>query len=475
MSDEQLWLTRGATSLTLMMMGFDLELDNRLKQLREVLRQNEFHEDQFKLALEEVEKVYDSLEGVTDKSIDTYKKTFETLLDGTKTEILAPLNQEQPLLSDLLKLAEPLARHVNVLSKSDESEDNEHLRNLRQRLGNRFKTLLQTLMLMGDGNGSLTELVSQLEKVPSWDKLDLLASKTIELLQARLNDEKKQFEGYLAELNAKLTRINEIVEADSSTLKELKQINVDFNESINLQMTEARDKIDNQHKVDVLKTDLLDSLDKIALRLEEYQNNYGAKLTRLQSGKMEMNLQIQALEKENITLLSELHKERKLSMIDTLTQLSNRQGFNNRLDEELSRANRYNHYLSIAILDIDFFKRINDDFGHLVGDKVLRMIANEMKKVCRESDFIARYGGEEFIVVLPQTRLEDAHIAIEKIRYHVENCPFHFQNKPVPLTISAGVSERQHDEVTENWINRADTALYESKGNGRNKVTSSPN
>ena len=473
MSEEQKWLNRGATSLTLMMMGFDRELDARLIHLRAVLRDKDFQLELFRKALDEVERVYDDLEGQTNKSIDTYKKTFEVLLENTNAEILAPLRQEEPVLVDLLSVAEPLARHINTMAHQEgQSEDAEELEELRKRLVRRFKSLIDTLMLMGDDSaGTLAKLNDMLENKPDWSTLDELAQKTIELLNQRLSDEKKQFEGYLSELNAKLERINEIVELDSATLKELKEINLDFNDSINQQMSEAREKIDNQDKVDVLKSDLLASLDAIAQRLEDYQTTYGSKLQSLQSNKQEMNQHIQTLEKENLELLTELHKERQLSMLDTLTQLPNRQGFNTRLDEELSRAKRYNHYLSIAMLDIDFFKKINDDFGHLVGDKVLRMIANEMKKVCRESDFIARFGGEEFVVLLPQTSQQDAVIAIDKIRKHISNCPFHFQNRPVPLTLSGGVAERREDEDTESWMDRADSALYASKRNGRNRVT----
>lgn len=472
MSEEQKWLNRGTNSLALMMMGYDRTLDSGLNQLRSVLREKDFHLAKFKTALEDVERIYDELEGQADKSIETYAKTFEVLLENADSEILAPLRQEEPVLVDLLQVAEPLARHINTLAHQEGKEGLDgDLDALRNRLIRRFKSLLDTLMLMGDNSGTLTRLTEMLTGKPDWATLDELAQKTINLLNRRLSDEKKQFEGYLSELNAKLERINEIVESDSETLKELKAINLEFNDSINKQMSEARQKIDNQDKVDVLKTDLLASLDAIAQRLETYQATYGSKLQSLQANKQEMNTHIQTLEKENLELLTELHKERQLSKLDTLTQLPNRQGFNARLEEELSRAERYNQYLSIAMLDIDFFKKINDDFGHLVGDKVLRMMANEMKKVCRESDFIARFGGEEFVVLLPQTSETDALIAIDKIRNHIANCPFHFQNRPVPLTLSGGVAERLANEDVETWMDRADAALYKSKRSGRNQVT----
>ncbi|WP_320822092.1 diguanylate cyclase [Reinekea sp.] len=471
MSDEQILLTRGATSLTLMLKGFDEQLDLRLEGLRDVLRQKEFQGDEFQQHLAAVENVYDQLEQSSDKNVELYIKTFNTLLAGSAPDVLEPLNRAQPLLSDLLNFAEPLASFVRSQSIRSDTTDSTSLDDLRLRLGNRFKSLLQTLMLMGDDRGLLTALIDKLDNNPSWQSLDSLASTTIDLLQFRLSEEKKEFEGYLAELNAKLARINDIVAADSVILSEIKELNIEFNSSINMQMISARAKIDEQHKVDALKSELLQSLDQITTRLVEYQVNYANRLENLQTSKVEMNKQIRSLEQDNIDLLTELNKERKLGMLDTLTQLPNRLGFNNRLEAELSRAKRYDHPISVGIIDIDFFKRINDEFGHLVGDKVLRMIAGEMKRVCRDHDYIARYGGEEFILLLPQTELADAYVALEKIRTHVANCPFHFQNKPVPLNISAGVAQRRLDESTEAWINRADVALYHSKHNGRNRVT----
>jgi len=471
MSDEQILLTRGATSLTLMLKGYDAQMDLKLDDLRDVLRQKDFQIGHFQQHLAAVESVYDQLERSSDRSVELYIKTFNTLLAGSDPAVLEQLNRAQPLLSDLLNFAEPLASFVSSQNIGPDTSDEANLDSLRVRLGSRFKSLLQTLMLMGDDRGLLTALVEKLDDNPSWKALDSLASKTIDLLQSRLSEEKKEFEGYLAELNAKLARINEIVASDSVILSEIKELNIEFNSSINLQMMEARAKIDDHHKVDTLKSELLQSLDQITSRLVEYQVSYGEKLDSLQATKVEMNDQIRLLEQDNVTLLTELNKERKLGMLDTLTQLPNRLGFNTRLEEELSRATRYNLPISVAIIDIDFFKRINDDFGHLVGDKVLRMLAGEMKRICRDHDFIARYGGEEFILLLPQTVLADAYIALEKIRAHVANCPFHFQNKPVPLNISAGVAQRRLDESTETWINRADVALYHSKHHGRNRVT----
>ncbi|EAR09820.1 sensor domain-containing diguanylate cyclase [Reinekea blandensis] len=472
MSEELNGLNRGTTSLTLMLMGFDHALDKKLVQLKAALREQPFHLDTFQDAMTQVETVYDELEGQTQHSIDTFRALFQQLLDEQGQTILSPLNKETPLLTDLLSIAEPLARHFRTLSRFDPAEPGSpDLEDVRKRLTVRFKALIETLMLMGDTSGTLTQLTSRLDENPNWSMLDELAQKTIHLLNDRLQEEKQQFEGYLSELNAKLTRIQQIVEADSTTLAELKELHASFNDSINAQMHEAREKIDRHYQVETLKSELLTSLDSIASRLEAYQSSYESKLQTLQKSKAEMTAHVIDLEKENRNLLTELHKERQLSMLDPLTGLPNRQGFDRRLSAELARAERYDQALSIAIIDIDFFKRINDEFGHLVGDKVLKMMAKEMKRVCRESDFLSRFGGEEFVLLLPQTTLEEGLTAVDKLRRHVETRPFHYQNTPVNLTVSAGVAQRQVNETLESWLDRADAALYVSKREGRNRVT----
>ncbi len=480
MSEEIHWLTRGATSLTLMLKGYDSEMDEQLDLLRSTLKDKQFNLIAFQEALKSVEDLHDQLEHVRDEGILNYRRTFEILLDEQEAEnVLAPIKSDHPLIMDFLRVAEPLARHISVAAIKDQSEenipenntDNKQAEEMRLRFVHRLRTLLQSLTAIDEQNVEFQNIDKALSNASDWTTLDTLSKQTISLIKTRLAEEKKQFEGYLSELNAKLTRINQIVASDSATLLELKKLNQDFNISINGQMADARAKIDKNNHVSSLKEELLDSLDSIAKRLESYQSSYGEKLQSLQRSKEEMTSHIQQLEKENLLLLTELHKERKISMQDALTQLPNRQGFSVRLEEEMSRAERYKHFISVAILDIDFFKKVNDNFGHLVGDRVLKMIAHEMKKNCRESDFLARFGGEEFVLLLPQTSLEEAMIAVNKIRHHVETRPFHFQNKPVPITISGGVAQRLPGEDIEIWLDRADAALYESKRNGRNKIT----
>ena len=121
------------------------------------------------------------------------------------------------------------------------------------------------------------------------------------------------------------------------------------------------------------------------------------------------------------------------------------------------------------VCDIDLFKRINDSYGHLAGDKVLTIIARSLQRNLRVSDFIARFGGEEFVILMPGTTAEDAKIVAEKLRKKIEQSPFNFKKEPVQITISFGISQFAMDEHADEVFSRADKALYKAKKLGRNQ------
>lgn len=143
--------------------------------------------------------------------------------------------------------------------------------------------------------------------------------------------------------------------------------------------------------------------------------------------------------------------------------------------EAIKRAEVLNEPMAVITYDIDHFKKINDTYGHPGGDYVLRELGQLMQlKLVRSNDYFARFGGEEFVLILQATPLKTANDVAERIRMTVENHPFNYQGKSIKLTISIGVAEMQENENWEKVYNRADKALYQSKQNGRNKVTVAP-
>jgi diguanylate cyclase (GGDEF)-like protein len=158
---------------------------------------------------------------------------------------------------------------------------------------------------------------------------------------------------------------------------------------------------------------------------------------------------------------------RSLSEIDHLTGIYNRRKITELYDNEYVRYKRYKYPLSIIIVDIDFFKQVNDKYGHNQGDITLKEIATILKDEVRESDHVARWGGEEFLVICPETDIDGAYTLAEKIRKIIDEYPFtNIHHK----TASFGVTTCRDDCTFESMINRADKALYKVKAEGRNKV-----
>lgn len=160
---------------------------------------------------------------------------------------------------------------------------------------------------------------------------------------------------------------------------------------------------------------------------------------------------------------------------DGLTRISNRQNFDQRLREEMKRHQRHSQDLSIMMLDLDFFKSVNDTYGHLAGDMVLREVGRILQHTVRECDFPARYGGEEFVIILPQTGEDQAWLLAERIRNIIEHTRFQFQHTYFRVTASIGIAHLRPSALTpaESLVHLADQALYRAKTSGRNMVCSS--
>jgi len=159
---------------------------------------------------------------------------------------------------------------------------------------------------------------------------------------------------------------------------------------------------------------------------------------------------------------------------DGLTQLQTRASVLEGLQEKLERVKKTGAPLCIVMVDIDFFKKVNDNFGHLVGDKVLHDVASRMGGALRASEDVGRYGGEEFLIVLPDAVMGAAHIVAERVRSHVAATPIQASGSLVPVTVSLGLAQALPDEPMDSLIARADSALYEAKRKGRNRVELAP-
>ena len=191
---------------------------------------------------------------------------------------------------------------------------------------------------------------------------------------------------------------------------------------------------------------------------------YPELLARIRAGKRIVDLQKELLETNKRLEL--------LSITDGLTKLHNHRYFQDELARAFEESQRYQRPLSLAMIDIDFFKKFNDTYGHAVGDDVLKRAAELYRHSVRSTDLVARYGGEEFAVMMPETALDDGIAFAEKIRHMIETTPLDTQAGPLNVTVSLGVASVPHSRIrsAKELIVAADKALYRAKRNGRNQV-----
>lgn len=167
---------------------------------------------------------------------------------------------------------------------------------------------------------------------------------------------------------------------------------------------------------------------------------------------------------------AELQENRHLMQEDWLTGAQNRRAMDMVLSKEVARAQRSATKLTVAMMDLDHFKNINDDFGHDAGDKLLQHLTLVTKAVLREADSLIRYGGEEFLVILPETDINGAQFVMDRLKQAFQKNPMAYDGKSIHVTFSAGLARLQPEENGHALVMRADTALYEAKHAGRNCV-----
>jgi len=204
-----------------------------------------------------------------------------------------------------------------------------------------------------------------------------------------------------------------------------------------------------------------------------------AELTEINETYEQMNRELLQANRKAEALAKKLKQANeqleRMASVDELTELYNRRFFDDFIKREFERCSRYGRPMSCILIDIDHFKQVNDNHGHLQGDSILREVGALLASSTRRSDVAVRYGGEEFVIVLPETSLYSARIAAEKLRRAVDQFEFtHERGKPMHITISLGIAcfnGGQTKESPEDLLARADAKLYESKAGGRNRIS----
>jgi diguanylate cyclase len=189
---------------------------------------------------------------------------------------------------------------------------------------------------------------------------------------------------------------------------------------------------------------------------------------RVECQKMKSELEL--LQNEVGGLSKRLHESESKVHVDTLTNVYNRSAYEIKISQAIRNFRQFKFSTALFVIDIDFFKRINDEFGHKAGDEVLRSISDTLKSNIRESDFLFRYGGEEFVIIMQKVERANAIKLAEKLRTSVEKDYLVYKEKKLAVTISIGVSFLKEGDEESNLFENADKALYRAKTTGRNRV-----
>jgi diguanylate cyclase len=251
--------------------------------------------------------------------------------------------------------------------------------------------------------------------------------------------------------------------------EELKALINDFAEDFEY-ITKDNTNFSGQVKCSVLhieKAIKLDEIQEIRKKITQETSTLRKTITRKRKKDAEM---IKMLSHKVKTMNDELASAKEETMIDSLTQLYNRKAFDRKLREVFENSSMPEKAFTLIMADIDYFKKINDNYGHIVGDETLKKVANTIKETFRLNDFMARYGGEEFVIMIDINDEQYVQNICERFRSEIEATNFKVNNEAIPISISLGIAFYNKSDTPETLLDRADKALYLAKQSGRNTI-----
>jgi len=379
-------------------------------------------------------------------------------------DLISELDEPDPATVQNLEKAEPTASPGNISGQEPNySQASAHIETI-------LTNLLSELQVLEVQRLQADQLRERIATGLNWYELAAALDELAMLVLGAQQNRQQDFELYLKQLNTRLAQFQ-------GNLEEAHEAYTGSMEAGRVLEGTIRDQVQGLHgdvsaatDLETLKTNVQKQLDDLLVNVEQSRTLHMDREQQVAGRLQSMVERIQAMEVEANTFRSHLEEQRQRAMIDTLTGLPNRAGLQKRMEEEFERWQRYGGQLLLVVLDVDHFKNVNDQFGHLAGDKVLRLIAQQLSRRLRKSDFIGRFGGEEFVVLMPGTSLEHAAVVLEELRTGIEQSPFHFKKQPVTITISMGYTDFRHGDSLEEVFERADQAMYRAKDGGRNRL-----
>ena len=291
-----------------------------------------------------------------------------------------------------------------------------------------------------------------------------------DLIIEDLKQERTTAKVFLSTLSESLASVQASVYATITSTTESNAKNDKLNKELKDKIDDMSIKINDSGSLSDMKQDVSKKLEQIVQTLKNKAQLEQQQRIALHDKLTNMSAQVQQLEQQSKTFEKRIKEEQAKSLQDALTKLGNRAAFDEHFEKQIHRYQQNKFDLAITVIDLDDFKRINDTYGHIAGDKTLQVIANTLKKVIDDDVFVGRYGGEEFVLIFSHVDKEMVMKKLNILRKKVASLPFTFKNDRVSITLSIGVTLIEQNDNVHSAFERADAALYQAKKTGKNKV-----
>lgn len=368
------------------------------------------------------------MKGIVSRINQLLKAQQENILDGSDTIVLSK------------KINVHLSQLLHYLTVPPEHRD-------------KLESLEKTLN--GDLNAS--SLITVIEEIKGL-VLDLFGK------------EQNQFKFLLEHVSTQLIQVNNYLKNVFEHNKITKEETNKLEQGIQGTLDDIQSNMNSATSLKEFSTYLQQNLNYIGKQIKTYKSSEQARLHSYEQEILQLQAKLTDFEEKNAQMNKTLLDQSIKINTDVLTKIANRNFYNISIQKAYARWQSTGEKLSLALADIDYFKSINDKFGHLAGDKVLVKIASIFKDCLRPADFLARYGGEEFVIIFHELSAEEAQLKLEKLRLEIEHFHFLYRGDRVPVTISFGVTSICEGDDIESLFIRADDALYQAKKNGRNQI-----
>lgn len=381
---------------------------------------------------------------------------------------------------DLLRLdlkndAEPPAiqAHVNaliaVLSRWISSAQNKKAI-LDLSINDSLHQLINHLAIPDTFQTEVGVIKNTLEQQLENENLRLLIDNLTTLVVDAFNLKQNQFRTFVQQVSEQFRDFDQYLEMTVTSQMEASEESKNLETGIAFNLAQIKNHIVSARTLDELSTNLGQNMEGIGQHMRTFRENEGKRNHDLEQKMRVLQEKLSESEQASKEMRNQLSSQAFRVNHDGLTGLANRLSYDEHILEAFNRWKRGYGELCLAIADIDYFKKINDTYGHLAGDKVLKNIASVFKKAIRSMDFVGRYGGEEFVFIFEKTRKEDGVMVLEKLRKLAENCQFSYKNEKVNISLSFGITACLDSDDVESLFVRADEAMYKAKRTGRNRV-----